>query len=580
MAPRAPAHGRRAGLAAVLLVAASLAVPSAASASASSAEPPVRAERRAVFVGRDCPPDIFPEDRLVDCGYVEVPESRARPHGRTIRVAAAVVRARTDGPLRSPIVFLDGGPSFGAIAPFALDAYIEGAAYAEDRDVVLVDTRGTGFSRPRLGCPEFDVAYIESFYSGPVVDANYGTIFTQAVRRCRNRLEGRGIRLAAYDSKESAADLDDLRRALGYRRWNLLAISADGVLGSTYLRLYPEHVRSVVLDSPIAPQHLHFYDYLRGIDEMLDRVFDGCEADPECDATYPGIRGLFEAKIAELNEDPVLVSIPDFEPEPVILPVDGAWLWYDAAYGLWPGNVFEGEAITWTLDNIWRATHGDLVQMERDLIGTGPITSDANSFVAEGKTMSYLCRDVIGFMTDQDKADLLADLPWMARDFAEQQPFGLPMGPAGCRIWDVGTAAPVQHRAVVSDVPTLVLAGEFDLGVPAFMARQADDGLTNAHYYELPAAPHLQLSAFTSQSWCGREIATSFLDHPQAEPDASCLAELPPFDYSPAQPRAYAESSPARSSLARPRTTVPSAVCSIEAISPCWWSRLIRSPRS
>lgn len=489
-------------------------------------------------MGRDCPAGIFPQDRLVDCGYVEVPERRARPHGRTIRVAAAVVRARTDGPLRSPIVFLDGGPSIGAIAPFPLDFYIDGAAYAEDRDVVLVDTRGTGYSRPRLGCPEFDTAYVAAFYSGSVVDTDYGPLFTRAVRACRDRLEGRGIRLASYDDKESAADLEDLRRALGYRRWNVLAISAGGVLGSTYLRLHPDHIRSVVLDSAVPPQYHGTYDYLRASDENLDRVFDGCEADPECDATYPGIRGLFEAKIAELNEDPVLVSIPDFEPEPVILPVDGAWLWLDAAYGVWPGDEFAGEAITWTLDNIWRATHGDLVQMERDLIGTGPITSDFNSYAAEGKTMSYLCRDVVGFLTDQDKADLLADLPWMAPDLANGQPVDLPLGPTGCRIWGVGTAAPAQHRAVVSDVPTLVLGGELDGAVPSYLARQSDDGLTNAHYYELPAAPHLQLAAFTSQSWCGREIATSFLDHPQAEPDASCLAELPPFDYSPNGPPA------------------------------------------
>ena len=32
--------------------------------------------------------------------------------------------------------------------------------------------------------------------------------------------------------------------------------------------------------------------------------------------------------------------------------------------------------------------------------------------------------------------------------------------------------------------------------------------------------------------------------------------------------------------MARPATIVPSAVCSIESISPCWWSRLIRSPHS
>ena len=497
-----------------------------------------------MFVSRDCPKHTFPRRADVDCGFIRVPESRAHPGRRTITVAAAVVHP-ADGATRSPIVFLDGGPSFGAVSSFAYDAYVEGAAYARDRDVVLVDTRGTGYSRPRLGCPEFDRAWVDSFYAGPVVDADHTSLFQEAVRSCRDRLEGRGIRLASYDTRESAADLDDLRRALGHRRWNLMAISADGVLGSTYLRLYPERLRSVVLDSPIAPQHLNYYDYLRGLAENLDRVFDGCEADPACDATYPGLRDLFEAKLDELNADPVIVTVPDFDPEPISFRVDGAWLWYDAAYTVWPGNRFGGESITWMLDNMWRATHGDLEAMEREMMGLGPVTSDTNSFLAEGKTMSYLCRDVIGFMTRRDRINLLAELPWLAPDFERQKPFGLPMGPAGCRIWDVGTAAPAQHQPVVSDVPTIVLAGEFDGGAPAYMARQADDGLTRAHYYELPAAPHLQLSAFTSQSWCGREIATSFLDHPQAEPDASCVAELPPFDFSPPGPPERPPGSPA-----------------------------------
>jgi pimeloyl-ACP methyl ester carboxylesterase len=90
-------------------------------------------------------------------------------------------------------VFLDGGPGFGAISSFAVDLHFGGAV--ED--------------------------------------------FSRAITACRDRLTAAGIDLPSYDSAESAAELDALRRVLGYRQWNLFAASADGVLGLTYMPCSP-----------------------------------------------------------------------------------------------------------------------------------------------------------------------------------------------------------------------------------------------------------------------------------------------------------------------------------------------------
>lgn len=263
-----------------------------------------------VFRASPCPAEVFPPTVVVDCGTVAVPESRAQPHGRTIRVAAAIVRAPASRAKREPIVFLDGGPSFGAIASFALDYYFAGASYIEDRDVVLVDTRGTGLSQPRLGCPELDQASVASGYSKPFVDSSYVEDTGAALAACRDRLTRAGIDLSAYNSAESAADLDDLRRALGYRRSNLVAFSADGVLGLTYMRLHPDGIRSAIIDSGQSPQHLADLDYLRGNTEQLERVFAGCAASAACNATYPNIRALFFDLVHRLQKHPAVISIP------------------------------------------------------------------------------------------------------------------------------------------------------------------------------------------------------------------------------------------------------------------------------
>ena len=490
-----------------------------------------------VFQSAPCPPDTFPPTVRVDCGFVAVPENRTRPTGRTITVAAAVMRAPSPHPRDDPIVFLDGGPSFGAISSFAVDFYFGGAAYTRDRDVILVDTRGTGLSQPRLGCPEFDRANVSTFYSEPFVGSSAVADYTRAIRACRDRLTAAGVDLAAYNSAESAADLEALRRALGYRQWNLFALSADGVLGLTYMRLYPRGIRSAVVDSGQSPQHLWGPDHYRGLNELLERIFAGCAANAACNAAYPNIRGVFFDLVRRLQAHPALIPIPDFQPRPVTIRVDGVEFYLSALFGIFPGDEFAPDTIRPLLSEIWRAAHGELTQVYQERLGTGPATSDLDSFFAQGKTMSYVCRDLVGFITRADLRQAARDLPGLAPMFLDPD-FDLadvwnPVSPAGCRLWRVGVADPAQHRPVRSSIPTLVLAGEYDSGVPPLIVRQIPPTLRRSFFYEFPAAPHIQLASFNPVSACARSITGQFLNAPTRRPNASCIDSLPPFDFTP-----------------------------------------------
>ena len=504
-----------------------------AGGSAASASPTPR------FHPTACPPDVFQPGSKVDCGYVAVPENRARPNGRRIRVAAAVMRATARHPAADPIVFLDGGPSFGAISGFAVDAYFGGTSYAEDHDVILVDTRGTGLSEPRLGCPEIDEASVTAFYSGPSINSDAARVMTDAIAACRDRLTGAGIDLASYDSAESAADLDALRSALGYRSWNLIALSADGVLGLTYMRLYPRAIRSAIIDSGQSPQHLWGLDYIRGLNEELDAIFAGCAANAACDATYPHMRKVFYDFVDRLNAHPATITFPDFQPAPVKLRLSGAGFFVDALYGIFPGNLYAPDSIRPLLSEIWRSAHGELVDVYRERFGTGPVENDhTNDFLAMGKTLSYACHDLVGFITPADLRKAARDVPAMAPMFLDPD-FDLADGstnvisPAGCRTWDVGVAAPVQHKPVKSSIPTLVLSGEYDAGVPPSVVRQIPPSLSRSYSYEFPASAHVQLASYNGAAECARSIAAQFLDDPGARPDSSCIATLPAFDFTP-----------------------------------------------
>jgi pimeloyl-ACP methyl ester carboxylesterase len=144
-----------------------------------------------------------------------------------------------------PVVYLAGGP--GDIAPLEVNGLIA-ADFIRDRDILVLSQRGTMFSEPALTCPSIGdfarVALSLRFYSEATVRAHL--VATEA---CHRKLIATGADLSAYNSTESAADVADLRKVLGYTTWNIYGTSYGSYLAQTIMRDHPEGVRSVVLDS-------------------------------------------------------------------------------------------------------------------------------------------------------------------------------------------------------------------------------------------------------------------------------------------------------------------------------------------
>ena len=161
-----------------------------------------------------------PRGQTVECGYLTVPEDRDGSDGTTIRLQVAVFKSASENPAPDPIVFLEGGPGGSSLEFISLRFNRRVAPFLEDRDIVIFDQRGVGISEPALDCPEI----VEMVYSSLAEDLSteaWASRSTEAARRCRDNLEGQGVSLDAYTSASNAADLNDLRQALGYREWNL-----------------------------------------------------------------------------------------------------------------------------------------------------------------------------------------------------------------------------------------------------------------------------------------------------------------------------------------------------------------------
>jgi pimeloyl-ACP methyl ester carboxylesterase len=445
-------------------------------------------------------PDDLVEGENVDCGILYVPEDRADPDSATIELAFAILYAATEDAQPDPVIYLAGGPGGNAVAE--LEAWVD-IPYIQDRDLILLDQRGTGYSFPTLNCPEIEESEEDA---------------TQA---CRDRLTADGVNLQAYNSAENAADVADLRVALGYDEWNLYGISYGTRLALTVMRDYPEGIRSVIIDSVYPPEVNSWEEYGENTAAVFARLFDACAADAGCNADFPDLEGVFYATVDELNAQPAEYTGVDPDTGSGIdLSLSGTDL-IDRLFQL----MYSTESIPYLPWMIYEVANGNynalddlesgaIFEQERRRQEPGEDISDS-----EGMNLSVECQEEVGFL-DEDTA--LANVPTEPAGLYDSSINAIRSTFSDCQIWGVALADPIEAEPVVSDIPTLVAAGEFDPITPAKWAQSAASYLSNSFFFVFPGGGH----GVIDMNDCSQGIMQAFLDDPTQEPDGSCIDEM------------------------------------------------------
>lgn len=470
------------------------------------------------FEPAPCP---VPAPRGVECGYLIVPEDRSQPEPTasslgeakapsdgapvTIRLAVAILKSHNDNPAPDPVVFLTGGPGASAVEP--LNAWRDNAL-RENRDVILFEQRGTMHSEPWLDCPEVEDVLTENLALALSAEEEVNRE-VEAALECRDRLLAEGVNLAAYNSAASAADLEDLRRVLGYDEWNLYGVSYGTRLALTTMRDYPEGIRSVVFNSPFPPvadTYVEMVDIAAG---AFHALFADCEADPVCRTAYPNLEENFYHGLEQINAYPIPVSIR-VPPGEVQLTAKDL---IAGMYTLLRGH--EANALLpFIVSQIYQENQEVLVPM---------VESGLPSFsgLSRGMLHSVECYEEAPFnppeaiqAASQSRPILLDYLP-------------IHFNLAICEIWPSGQAGPLETEPVHSDIPTLLLAGEYDPYTPPSWAERAAATLSNSYVYVFPGIGHGPVV----HSKCARNIMLEFIDDPTIEPDAACLAEIDDLNF-------------------------------------------------
>ncbi len=446
----------------------------------------------------------------IKCGYLVVPEDYQNPTGATIRLGVAIIPSDVADVAPDPLILLQGGPGGSTI-----DTYAEILAgdnqIAPNRDLILFDQRGTLYAEPVLSCPEVFDLTIETL-DQDLTYAEGDRLFREAMQACRTRLVAEGIDLSAYDSFQNAADVAALREALGYDQVNLYGVSYGTTLALHTMRNHPAGIRSVILDAVSPPSMNFLNDVARSQDRAFSELFQACANDLACNSAYPDLENIFFDLVDQLNAAPASIRMTDQE----------TGMTYDA--------LLDGDAL---FDGIFQMLYSSEILPALPKIiydahnGTYDALSRILSLVVLDRSMSYgmyfsvVCAEDADF--DLDDLNVDGVRPFIAESGRLDAESLLDT----CTLWNVESLGSQADQPVVSDIPTLVLSGNFDPITPPAYGQIAADTLPQSYVYTFPNTAH---GAALSDD-CPNQIIRDFLDDPTIAPDAGCITTLAPPDF-------------------------------------------------
>lgn len=459
--------------------------------------------------GIECPENVRADK--VSCSIATLPRDvDARAPGATVEIMVALVD-NGDPNNVGPVVFLQGGPGVGSITQ-------AGSFVGAAHDLLFVDQRGTGYSTPKLTCPEIDVLWEAEYSADPAVRLHDDNVLLNAAYvDCGQRLAAEGIDFNQFNTRSAAVDIELLRQLFGYDEWSIWGISYGTRLGLTIMRDHPGGIRAAVLDS-VVPFEVDFFATIpeNGM-RAITALDQACDNAP-CASDYGDFMSALSELVLELNENPVVVTATrPISGQQFPFHVDGEQL-IDLVFT----QLYSTRSLRALPRQITHANSGGLHEMVATFVSRrDPVTFD----LSLGLYYTTWCREEFPFYDESIDDELLVDL---------EAQFGTAVAGAlssegvetYCGVFDVTPAPAFEDEPLVSPIRTLVFAGAFDPITPPSWSLQVADSLPNSVYVEMPDHGHGMATS------CPIAIRLAFLMDPEAAPDTSCAdhAGAPEFE--------------------------------------------------
>ena len=403
-----------------------------------------------------------------EIGSIEVPERRGSDAARTLDLHFVRLPTTAENP-SAPIVYLDGGPGSSGIRLARVPGYFKTfEALTAVADVIILDQRGTGKSSPGLYCrPPAGLPPLDLF-----ADVEKLKRFTlERIEACRAELEAKGADLAGYTTRESADDLEDLRRALGVERLSLLGFSYGTHLGLTAVRRHGANLERVALVGVEGPNHTRKLP--SSLDTQVRKLALLASRDPAVNELVPDMYGLLEKVLDKLARQPMKVSVELPDGTSAEVPVGPHGLQMILNWDLGDGNDFP----------IFPALLATIDQGDPSLLAWF-VRKRAPRMVG-GVPALYFAMDGASGASPERWARIARETPEAILGNVANGLFPEATEAIGIQPMDESFRGPI-----VSDVKTLFVTGTLDSNSPPYQAEEIRWGFTRSDHLVVENAGH------------------------------------------------------------------------------------------
>lgn len=412
---------------------------------------------------------------------------------------------------RSPVLYISGGPG----GESWLDA--EGMPIWYDwvddvdwsRGVVFYDQRGVGLSEPALACAEMQQAR-EELLSLDIPSEEASLRMQMAAKACYQRHKSNGVDFSAFSTRANARDADDLMTAMGFSTWDVYGVSYGTRVALELMRLAPDKLGAVVLDSVYPPQvnsELSDVWLLHRSIAMYERI---CELASDCAQPVEVLAHYLDKAVERLRHTPIRMQLVNPAGEAfqsvVFTHEDFVWLLFEVMY--------QWHLIPDLPEVVQAVANGEDNPRLREIVSDS-VVNYLDDSISDAIATAVECNDNVVVTREEYEItrQIYGDTFGLLKHSWEHH---------ACRFWKDDAEDRAFVQPVVADTPVLLLAGEFDPVTPIDWAYLAAETLPNSAVFTFPAIGHGVLDSHG----CALQLVREFWQKPDDPHVPECVNKL------------------------------------------------------
>ena len=429
-----------------------------------------------------------------ECSMWHQPLDHEKPSGRTIELFVTKISSTAVAPPKHALTLINGGPGGSSIDLLVSFAPIL-QQVSQHVDIIVLDQRGTGRSTA-LDCENMST------------DIDPDTI--DLARETKKCLDSLAFSPVNFTTSVAVRDLENLRIAMGYEKWNIYGTSYGTRVALHYLKRYETSVRSLTLDGVLPPSISMGSNIAVKSDSALRTLFQNCSLDADCKNAFPNLSDDFGALSVYLKENNIELRLR----HPITNESTTKSVSYSDLALIIRLSLYSPEMSALLPLTIHSAfNENDYTSIAVSALAFEEALLDAMSY---GMHNAVMCTEDIPFHEPDKTSNSQGKETYLGDEFLYSMQ-------SICSVWPAGKIDNDFKRPVLSNVPTLILSGENDPITPPAYGDLLLNGLSNSVHLVGPHQGHGIM-----HRGCFTRIFNNFLSTASVSNlESACIKHLP-----------------------------------------------------